>query len=332
MKSLIIGKLSYDNILRLVEFPSDGDKFVINSSINTTNSFTSILSILLSKYGVNTYVNGIIGNDIYGTKIKQILANNKVDTNYLEISTDEKTNINHKIYNEKTNNFTVIEEKSINQEITKYKYEFIPDVIIFDNTDYNANMAAINNYTKANLIYFAEKVTKESSTYCAKSNYVISNIKFVSDLTGVINNLNKSKGIIELFQKYIDLYSSNLIIKMDNFDILYCINDEVRIIKNVNKNLKNKEYLYYSLLIYFLINTHDVENSIKYTNKIMLDSTSDLDMINNIPDFNIVSKYIINSDCNINSTNQTNEKVNPVDIANIEMPKNNEGDNEIEKL
>ena len=81
-----------------------------------------------------------------------------------------------------------------------------------------------------------------------------------------------------------DMYSSNLIIKLSSFDFLYCVNDEVRLIKNVNNNLKNKDYVYYSVLVYFLINTNDIENSIKYTNKLMLSSKNELNMILNIPD------------------------------------------------
>ena len=324
MKALIISKLNYDYILKLVNFPNDGDKYIVDSSINTTNSFGSILSILFAKYGINTYINSVIGNDSYGNKVKEILESNKVDVSYLETSFNEKTNINHKIYNEKTNNYTTIEEKNIKQGITKYKYEFIPEVIIIDSSDYNANMAAINNYPEAKIIYFADKYTKESETYCAKAKYVIANINFASNLTGVVNNLNKSKGIVDLFQKYIDIYKSNLIIKMDNNDLLYCINDEVRIIKNINNNLKNKDYLYYSLLIYFIINNDNIENSIKFTNKVMLNTTNEIDMISNIPNIDIVNEYIKTKEDVFNKE----EKVNPVNITKIE----NKGDNAVEKL
>ena len=339
MKALVIGKPVYDYILPLVEFPSDGDNFYIDNSIKTISNFSSLVAITLSKYGIETSYTGVVGEDNYALKIKEILTNNKVNINYIETSYKELTSINHRIYNQKTNTFTNILENSIKEGLLKYKYDFIPDVVIIDNSDYNANMAAINNYPNAKLIYFGEKATKESSTYCNKCNYVISTLKFASELTGIVNNLNKPKTIVSIFQKYLDLYNSNLIIKLDNFDLLYCVNDEVRIIKNVNNNLKNKDYLYYSILIYFIINTNNIESSIKYTNKVMLDTNNDIDMIKNIPEYNNILVYLneINKDIKSNKTiEKVNEQniVNPVEltkIETIELPKK-EGDSNIERL
>ena len=326
MKALVIGKPVYDYILPLVEFPSDGDNFFINESINTLSSFSTVISILLTKYGVETYFTGVVGEDDHARKIKEILSNNRVNIDCIETSYKEHTCISHKIYNQKTNTYTNILENSIKQGLVKYKYEFIPDVVIMDDSDYNANMAAINNYPNATLIYLGEKYKKESSVYCNKCKYVICSLKFASELTGVLNNLNKPKTIVSLFQKYLDMYGSNLIIKLDNFDLLYCVNDEVRIIKNVNKTLKNKDYLYYSILMYLLMFTNNIELSIKYTNKIMLNTTSDIDIIKNIPEFNSISEILneIKNTINNNSTESSDStKVNPVEVTKINVNQEN---------
>ena len=331
MKALVIGKPVYDFILPLVEFPQDGDKFLINSSINTISNFSSVITITLAKYGIDTSFTGVVGEDNVAEKIKEIFTNNKVDITYLETSFQEHTCINHKIYNQKTNIFTDIFENSLKQGLLKYKYEFIPDVVIMDDSDYNANMAAINNYGSANLIYVGEKYSNESTVYAKKCNYLISNLKFASEITGVLNNLNKPKTIVALFQKYLDLYESNLIIVLDNFDVLYCLNDEIRLIKNVNTNLNNKRYLYYSLLIYFILNTKSIENSIKYTNKIMLTTNNDINILKNIPDYNEVVGYINATNANEqNAANISNNKPNPepenikpVEVTKIESSNQN---------
>ena len=109
------------------------------------------------------------------------------------------------------------------------------------------------------------------------------------------------------------MYKTNLIIRLDNFDFLYCINDEVRLIKNINEHLVNKENVFISILCYFLINTNNIEDSIKYTNKVMLNSNNDIDMINNIPDVNNVREFI-----------NIIDKNNIETLENIEMPINKE--------
>ena len=316
MKTLVISKPVYNYILPLVEFPKDGDNFFIDKSIKTINGTGSIISLLLAKCGIDVSFTGMVGEDDIGNRIKTILSSARIDTSYIETSYEESTSITHSIYNSKTNTFTNIEERSIKKGLMKYKYEFIPDVVIMDDGDYEANMAAINNYPNSKLIYIGQKYASFSNVYANKCKYVISNLSFASDLTGVVNNLNKPKTMVNLFQKYVDLYNSKLIIVLDNFDVLYYVKDEVRLIKNVNEKIKNKEYIYYGLLCYFLINTDNIEESIKYANKAMSLTNNELDMINNIPDFKTL--YPLLEEINKKDAVDETKKIEKVPIANIE--------------
>jgi len=288
LKTLVISKPMYSYILPLVEFPDDGDNFFIQKSIDVISSYGSIIALTLGKYNVDVDFTGAVGGDDLAIQIKEKFEKNNVKVNYLERYFGEKTAISYKIYNQKTNRFTTISEIGSKIALTKYKYDFLPNVIIMDDSDYNANLAAINNYPDALKIYVGDKYNKESSVYCNKCNYVISTLSFASGATGITEGLNKSKNIVALFQKYIDLYGSQLIIKLDNFDVLYCVNDEVRMIKNVNRDIKNKDSIYYSVLIYFIINNIDIENAIKLTNKVMLSSANEIDLISDIPEFNVI--------------------------------------------
>ena len=317
MKTLVISRPIYDNILPLVEFPQDGDKFFIENSVKSFGNVGCLVAITLASYGMDVSFTGMIGEDETGRKIKEILESYRIDTQYIETSYTEKTLNNYKIYNSKTNKFTTITEKSIKNNLTKYKYEFIPDAIVMDDGDYNANLAAINNYPNSNLIYIGEKFTKDSLIYCNKCKYIIAPLSFASDATGVNSDLNKPKNILNLFQKFIDLYAANLIIKLDNFDLLYCVNDEVRLIKNINKNITNKDNVYYSVLTYFLINTNDLESSIKYTNKVMLSSSSELDMVKNIPDYNEIKSILDNINI-VSNEIPKNETINNTDALDGE--------------
>ena len=325
MKTLVISRPVYDYILPLVEFPQDGDNFFIDKSIKTMSNFGSISAITLASFGIDVSFTGVVGEDDLGRKIKEIFNTHNVDTKYIETSYTENTCTNFKIYNSKTNKFTTIQEKSVKTNLMKYKYEFIPDVVVMDDGDYNANLAAINNYSNSKLIYIGEKFTKDSLIYCNKCNYVIANINFASEATGIVNNLNKPKTIVSLFQKYIDLYSSNLIIKLDNFDFLYLVNDEVRLIKNVNNNLINKDYIYYSVLIYYLINTNNIEESLKFTNKAMLTVNNDIDIMNSIPSFKDVNK-ILEDNKVINNASASNETSNNNLNSNQNMNSNANSD------
>lgn len=317
MKALVISKPVYDFILPLVEFPKDGDIFFVENVTNTLSSPASIVACTLGKYGIDTSFSGVVGEDKEAKDIKSLLESYKVDCKFLETNYEEHTCLSYKIYNTKSNKFTSINKFSLKHDLTKYKYDFIPDKIIMDDRDYAGNIAAINNYPDALTIFIADKFTNESSFYCNKCKYIICNLTFASQATGILNGLNKSKVLVNLYQKFIDLYSANLIIKLNNFDILYCINDEVRMIKNVNSNIQNKENIFNALLSYFLINDYNIENAIKLTNKALLSSANDLDMLKNIPEYDIIKKIkkefesteALNANSNAPSNNNVNNTV-----------------------
>ncbi len=292
MKTLVISRPVYEYIMPLVEYPQDGDVFFIEKTINSVSSIGSVVAATFGKYGEDISYTGMIGNDDVGNKIKEILEGFQIDLKYVETSYTEKTCVSYKVYNSKTNKFTLVNDFGIKTNLTKYKYEFFPDVVIMDDKDYNANLAAINNYPNCKSIFIGDKYTSECKFYCDKCNYVISNLSFASNATGVLDNLNKSKNLVLLFQKFIDLYNSNLIIVMNNFDVLYCVNDEVRMMKNVNQTITNKENVYYALLSYYLAKDIDVENAIKLTNKTMLSAPSEVNMLDNIPDYNVIKNVI----------------------------------------
>ena len=210
MKTLVIGKPIYDFIFSLVDFPKDGDKFFIDKAINSISGHASLVALTLGKYGMYVEYTGVVGDDQYSKTIKDIFNKHQVNLKYLETSYTDKTMISYKIYNMKSNKFTTINEINNKTGLTKYKYEFVPDTIVMDDKDYNANMAALNNYPNSKLIFIADKFNKTSNAYLNKCNYILTNLSFASDATGVKNDLDKEKGLVLLFQKYIDIYNSKL--------------------------------------------------------------------------------------------------------------------------
>lgn len=310
----------------LVEFPIDGDKFFINKPINTLSSVGSMVALTLGKYGVDVDFSGAVGEDDLGRIIREKFESYQVKTKYIETCYTEKTACSYKIYNSKSNKFTSINEAANELSLKKYKYEFVPEVIIMDDKDYNANLAAISNYPKSLLIFIADKFTKESSVYCNKCKYVIANIGFACGATGVTDATSRNKNMVNLFQKFIDLYNANLIIKLDNFDMLYLLNDEVRLIKNVNKNINNKENVYYSILVYFLMNKYDVETAIKLTNKVMLSSANEIDLIEDIPDYKVITEVIneYNIMCTAKEKVETTTNYESEQVQNVEETMQNQ--------
>ena len=280
-----------------------------------------MVALTLGKYGMDVDFTGAVGEDEQAKKMREIFDKYQVKTQYLETCYTEKSAVSYKIYNSKSNKFTSINETANKLRLSKYKYEFIPDVVIMDDKDYNANLAAINNYPNALLIYIGDKFTKESSIYCNKCKYIITNLSFASGATGITDGLNKSKNIVALFQKFIDLYEANLIIKLDNFDLLYCVDNEVRMIKNINKSITNKDSVYYSVLIYFIINNYDIENAIKLTNKVMLSSANEIDFTLDIPDYSFIESAI--KEYNENKSTNNYQNIENQNIQNVEEVKNN---------
>ena len=269
MKVLVIGKPTYNFILQVDSFIKEGSKTLLNENLELAGGPSVYIASLLSKWGMEVYLTGVIGNDSYGQKIKKQLEEAGVNISFLETNYEVETSTNHIIINKQSGSSTeIINNKDV--YLTKYKYDFTPDYILIDGTDVNGALAALNNYPNVPSILFANKISKEIYDLSKKSNYVVCTTRFAEELTKLKLETKKPKSLVNFMQRIKDLNKAEYTIMLRNSGAMYVSDNQVKLLPAVKVNKiiddTHSSYLFFAAYVYGIMNNYGPDNSVKIAN------------------------------------------------------------------
>ena len=85
MKAICVGHSTYDTTLPMNEYPTENIKYRIENHIECGGGPASNGAYLLAKWGIDTTICSVIGDDYYGTKIIEDFEKIGANTKYLEV-------------------------------------------------------------------------------------------------------------------------------------------------------------------------------------------------------------------------------------------------------
>lgn len=315
-KILVISKPIVNNILPLVDFPKNKENYNLNATIFDIAGEANIAAYILGKYNLPVSLTGIIGNDETGNVFKETYHGVNVDLKYIETNYDEKTNVCYTILNTEKIGYSNINVNSMKSDLTKYKYDFNPKYIVFDDKDFSGANAALNNYPNVKSIFYGKNPTKDAINMCKRADYIVCNINFASKLTGLEIELNKPKTIINLYQKLIDLFKGEWIITLGEYGVIYCNQNNVKMIPALKSEVVFKEKssgVFFGTFAYSIISGMDIENAVRLANINASFSLKTIGSTKGIMELNDLMKYKINNDQNVVSNNNS-ESIDTLDI------------------
>jgi len=258
-----IGNLSYNTNLFVNSYPIE------NNISNIVKKYKSIggnlnISLILSKYGLNVYYFSNIGDDYEGKQIINFLHSNMINTDYVNMLNNTKTNKKYIIRNNKNNSKTILSERN------NYKYElnreisFKPNIIYNDCTNIEILKQIKNKYKDSIIITSLSEISMEALNTCIFSDYIIVPLKYAQILTNVKFDINNKKTIIDLYLKTKKLFSGKIIIYVEEFGVIYEKNNIVSVIPKIGtKTCDNGFDIFVSTFIYGICNYFELEKSLK---------------------------------------------------------------------
>lgn len=271
IKVLCIGHSSYDISLQVDEFPKENSKTRFINKIACGGGPAANAAYLLGKWGVSTTFAGVVGNDVFGNRIKKEFESVGVDTRYMETSYDNDTTISLIIINSKNQTRTVLNVADQYPKLKKYDFDFTPDVILVDGHDVVASRNTIEKYPKAITIIDAGRYTDEISNLCKKVNYLVCSKDFAEAATGIKIDYANPKSIINVFSQLIQKYEKQeIVITLEDKGAVYKINNEIKIspaldIKPVVDTTGAGD-IFHGAFTYVIAAGGNVEKAVKYGN------------------------------------------------------------------
>ena len=111
MKAVCVGHSTYDITLPMNEYPAENIKHRLDKHYECGGGPASNGAYLLAKWGMDTTIMSVLGNDYYADKIIESFKEIGAETKYLEKRSDHATSSSYIIANMSNGSRTVLTSK-----------------------------------------------------------------------------------------------------------------------------------------------------------------------------------------------------------------------------
>lgn len=287
METIIIGKPAVNVYLPLQEFPNEGDVFHINTKYESVGNVGATSSCLLAKYGLKNHFTGVVGSDAYAEKIRNTFKEYGIDTKYMETNYEKGTVVNYMVLNTKNGITTKILYNDPENQLIKYKYDFIPDFAIIDGTDFAGAYALLNNTANCQTLFYARFGDRDTINLSKRCTYVVCTQVFAEMMSKETID-DSQASCINLYQRLVDISGkSNYIIILKNHKILYCVDGKVKLVPEMKMNIvdySSFDSIFVGALAFALIRNVNLDDAIKFADTAASISIGKVGEVDSIPE------------------------------------------------
>lgn len=287
METIIIGKPAVNVYLPLQEFPNEGDVFHINTKYESVGNVGATSSCLLAKYGLKNHFTGVVGSDAYAEKIRNTFKEYGIDTKYMETNYEKGTVVNYMVLNTKNGITTKILYNDPENQLVKYKYDFIPNFAIIDGTDFAGAYALLNNTANCQTLFYARFGDRDTINLSKRCTYVVCTQVFAEMMSKETID-DSQASCINLYQRLVDISGkSNYIIILKNHKILYCVDGKVKLVPEMKMNIvdySSFDSIFVGALAFALIRNVNLDDAIKFADTASSISIGKVGEVDSIPE------------------------------------------------
>lgn len=270
IKAICIGHATYDITIRTQDIPKPGTIHRYEHKIGCGGGVASNIAYMLAKWGIETTFSGVVGNDVYGQRIKKELDSVKIDTRYLETTYDNDTDLSITFINSETNekmNFTLADNFTY---LKKFEYDFTPDLIVTDGYDLNASKTVLGQYPKAISLLDAKELNQNILDLCKRVHFIICSKEFAEAISGITIDFSKTETLIQAYERIKTKFEkAQIVITLGEHGALYCIKNQIKVspaLKLDNVDSTGSGDIFKAAFLYTIANGGDIEKAVKFGN------------------------------------------------------------------
>jgi sugar/nucleoside kinase (ribokinase family) len=266
MKAICIGHSTFDTTLPMDNYPEENIKYRIKGHIECGGGPASNGAYLLAKWGMDTTIASVIGNDYYGTKILEDFKNIGANTKYLELKEGLETTSSYIIANMSNGTRTILTAKKettkkLTQDINE-KY----DLILIDGEHPETAKQVLENNPNAISIIDAGRLTEERKELCKMVTYVVCSHDFAEEFTNKKTDVNNIDELIQIYEELKNYFKTNIIITLEANGSFTEIDGRYRIIPSIKVKALDSTGagdIFHGAFAYFIGMNYPLEEAIK---------------------------------------------------------------------
>lgn len=233
MKILCIGHATYDITTPVEGYPVENTKNRVHDRIECGGGPASNAAYLLGKWGLDVTFAGVVGDDLYGRRIKKEFDDIKVNTDYLVLDSNGQTPTGIILANQENGSRTVLTYRPDVLNLKSLDLDFEPDVILIDGQEYEISKQILEKYPNAVSIIDASRDRKQIIELCHMVDYLVCSKGFAEQITDIKINYDDFSTLEKVINELENKFNNNIVITLEDKGCLYKINDEVKLMSSI---------------------------------------------------------------------------------------------------
>jgi sulfofructose kinase len=267
MKAVCVGHSTYDITLPMEDFPKENIKYRINKHIECGGGPASNGAYLLAKWGMDTSIVSIVGDDYYGQKVLESFQEVGADTTYLELRENHQTSSSYILTNLKNGSRTIITSKrdpirKIDQEVTTKA-----DIILIDGEHPETAKEVLEKNPDAISILDAGRLNDDTRELGKMVTYVICSHDFAEQFTGLKTDIRDFQTLVDIHKALQDFFQTNIIITLEAYGSITIVDGKYKIIPSIKVKPVDSTGagdIFHGAFTYFIGNNYPLEEAIHY--------------------------------------------------------------------
>ena len=268
MKVVCVGHSTYDTTLPMEEFPVENTKNRIIKHIGCGGGPASNGGYLLAKWGMDTTMVSIVGDDYFGDLVVSDFKKIGANTDYLLQYPNHNTSSSFIIANMSNGSRTVITAKrdtirKLDRDIDIYD----ADVISIDGEHPETAMEVLQKNPKAISVLDAGRLNDDTRALGKMVTYVVCSHDFAEEFSGKKTDVRDFNTLIDIYEELKEYFNTNIIITLEANGSFTQIDGVYKIIPSVKVKAIDSTGagdIFHGAFTYFIGMGYPLEEAIRY--------------------------------------------------------------------
>ena len=267
MKAICVGHSTYDTTLPMDAYSIENFKYRIENHIECGGGPASNGAYLLAKWGIETTICSVIGDDYYGDRIIDEFKKIGANTKYLEKRKNYQTSSSFIIANMSNGLRTIITSKKDPIKKLDNIITDKADLILIDGEHPETALEVLNNNPDALSVIDAGRLTEDTLKLGKKVKYLVCSKEFAERFSKKKIDISNLNSLIEVYNELKIYFQNTVIITLEAAGSFTQIDGQYKIIPSIKVTAKDSTGagdIFHGAITYFLGNGYPLEKAIHY--------------------------------------------------------------------
>lgn len=220
---LCIGHAAYDVSAFVDAFPAENSKCVTHESMEACGGPAANAAWMLAYWGLRSAFAGLVGDDVYGRRIRDEFEAAGADISLLELREGESTPLSWIVINKQNGGRTIVNRKPKDSTFRCEEISFVslaPRILLFDGHELDASLAALKAVPGAITILDAGSLREGTAALAGQVNYLAASERFALQATGM-NSLRDERDQRACLTKLREWFAATVIVTLGEHGLIF---------------------------------------------------------------------------------------------------------------